>query len=100
MLLYNPTNQSKQTLLGSSFTRCLHIKLLKKARLFRRMGRYLSFRAKTLFLLLPFGALDKREYLAIIRDNFCASCIKTYVVTPHLNHLNEMVQMRGHNLWF
>ena len=27
-------------------------------------------------------------------------CIKTYVVTPHLNHFNETVQMRGHNIWF
>ena len=41
----------------------------------------------------------KREYLMIIRDNFCYFCIKTYVVTPHLNHLNETVQMKGH-MWF
>ena len=45
-------------------------------------------------------ALDKREYLVIIRDNFCYFCIKTYVVTPHLKCLNEMVQMRGHNIYF
>ena len=45
-------------------------------------------------------ALDKREYLMIIRDNFCLFCIKTYVVTPHLNLLIETVQMRGHNIWF
>ena len=44
-------------------------------------------------------APDKREYLVIIRDNFCEFCIKTYVLTPHLNGL-EMVQMRGHNIWF
>ena len=31
----------------------------------------------------------------IIRDNFCEFCIKTYVVTPHLNLLDETVQMRG-----
>ena len=39
--------------------------------------------------------LDKREYLMIIRDNFCKFCIKTFVMTPH-----ETVQMRGHNIWF
>ena len=41
-----------------------------------------------------------REYLVIIRDNFCQFCTKTYVVTPHLKHLDETVQMRGHNMWF
>ena len=45
-------------------------------------------------------ALDNREYLVIIRDNFCQSCIKTYVVTPSLNRLVETVQMRGHIIWF
>ena len=25
--------------------------------------------------------------------------LKLYVVTPHLNHLIEMVQMRGHNMF-
>ena len=25
---------------------------------------------------------------------------KTYVVTPHLNHLDETAQMRGHNICF
>ena len=47
-----------------------------------------------------FRPLDKREYLVIIRDNFYLFCIKTYVVTPHLNCLNETVQMKGHNIWF
>ena len=28
----------------------------------------------------------------IIRDNFCQFCIKTYVVTSHLNRLDETVQ--------
>ena len=46
-----------------------------------------------------FRALDKREYLVIIRDNFCSFPIKTYVVSPHLNRLDETVQMRGHNIW-
>ena len=45
-------------------------------------------------------ALDKREYLVIIRDNFCQFCTKTYVVTPHLNRLSGTVQIRGHNIWF
>ena len=45
-------------------------------------------------------ALDKREYLVIIRDNFCQFCIKTYVVTSHLNRLDKTVQMRGHSIWF
>ena len=45
-------------------------------------------------------ALDKTEYLVIIRDKFCQFSAKTYVVTPHLNRLDETVQMRGHNKWF
>ena len=70
-------------------------------------------------------ALDKREYSVIIRVNFCQFrtfvvvvllfyvhskhlrscwdgqfCTKTYDVTPHLNRLDETVQMRGHNIWF
>ena len=45
-------------------------------------------------------ALDKREYLVIIRDNFREIGIKTYVVTTHLNRLEETFQMRGHNIWF
>ena len=51
-------------------------------------------------LLTLFRALDKREYLVIIRDNFCLFCFEPYVVTPHLNRLDETVQMRGHNIWF
>ena len=39
-------------------------------------------------------ALDKQGYLMIIRDYFCQFRIETYVVTPHLNCLNETVQMR------
>ena len=42
----------------------------------------------------------KREYFVIIRDNFCYFCIKTYVVTPHLNCLKERVHMWGHNICF
>ena len=40
-------------------------------------------------------AVDKREYLVIIRDN-CLFCIKSCVVIPDLNC--ETVQMRGHNI--
>ena len=36
----------------------------------------------------------------IIRDKFCLCCLKSYVVTPHLNRLNETIQMRGLNIWF
>ena len=50
--------------------------------------------------MLVARALDKREYLVIIKNNFCLFCIKTYVVTSHLNSLDETVQMRGHNIWF
>ena len=39
------------------------------------------------------GHAYKKEYLVIILD-------KTYVVTPHLNHLDETVLMRGHNVCF
>ena len=49
--------------------------------------------------IMVFRALDK-EYLLIIRDIFCKFCIKTYVMTPHLNRVGETVQMRGHNIWF
>ena len=38
--------------------------------------------------------------MVIIRDNFCSFCIKTYVVTTHLNRLVETVQMMGHVIWF
>ena len=37
--------------------------------------------------------LFKREYLVIIWDNFLYFCIKTYVVTTHLNRLDKTVQM-------
>ena len=38
--------------------------------------------------------LDKRGYLVIIWDNFLLILFKIYVVTPHLNRLDETVQMR------
>ena len=45
-------------------------------------------------------ALDVKEYSVIIRGISCQFCIKTCVVTPRLNRLDETVQMRGHNIWF
>ena len=37
-------------------------------------------------------ALDKWEYLMIIRDNFSYFSLKPYVVTPHLNRLDMFMQ--------
>ena len=34
----------------------------------------------------------------IFDDNFSYFSSKPYDVTPHLNRLNETVQMRGHNI--
>ena len=36
----------------------------------------------------------------IIKGYFFLFLIKPYVVTPHLNRLNETVQMRGQNICF
>ena len=36
----------------------------------------------------------------ITEDNFSYFSLEPYVVTPHLNRLNETVQMRGHNICF
>ena len=35
----------------------------------------------------------------IIQVNFSYFSMKPYVVTPHLNHLVETVQIRGHNMF-
>ena len=35
----------------------------------------------------------------ITEDKFSYFSLKPYVVTPHLNSLNEMVQMRGNNMF-
>ena len=43
-----------------------------------------------------YRALDKREDLMII----FLILIETISLTPHLNHLAEMVQMRGHSMCF
>ena len=36
----------------------------------------------------------------IIQDNFSYFSMKPYVVTPHLNCLNETAQMKAHNICF
>ena len=36
----------------------------------------------------------------IIRDNFSYFSLKPYVMTPHLNRLDETVQMRDQNIVF
>ena len=72
--------------------------LVKAAQIRSRWVMFLCSFNKKLYLIIT--ALDKREYLVIKRDNFCYFCIKTNVVTPHLNHLNEMVQMRSNNIGF
>ena len=51
-------------------------------------------------VLFAYRALVKREYLVIIRDNFCSFFIETYVVTPQMNRLDKTVQMSSHNIWF
>ena len=43
-------------------------------------------------------AVDKREYLMIIRDNFFQFGIKPYVVTRVMKRFVETVHMRGHNI--
>ena len=48
-----------------------------------------SCRAGTSILCSLFRAVDKRECMR-----------KMYVVTPHLNSLNETFQMRGHKICF
>ena len=48
---------------------------------------------------LKIRALDKR---GVFNDNigiiFSYFSFKPYVVTPHLNHFTETVQMRGYNI--
>ena len=51
-------------------------------------------------MLKTHRALDRREYLMIIEDNFSYFSLKLHVVSPHLNRLAETVQMRGHNICF
>ena len=41
-----------------------------------------------------------RVYVMIIRNNFSYFSMKKYVVTPHLNCLDETVPIRGHNICF
>ena len=50
-----------------------------------------------MFLRHSHRALDKKEYLMIIRDNFLVLHRNIYG-DPHLNRLDQMGQMRGHNI--
>ena len=43
-------------------------------------------------------ALVKGDYLVMIKDNLHYFSLKTYVVTPHLNRLDETIEMSGHNI--
>ena len=38
-------------------------------------------------------ALDRREYLKIIRDNFSYFSFKPYVATPHMNRLDRRFRL-------
>ena len=41
--------------------------------------------------------MQSSRYEGVFDDDFFYFSSKLYVVTPHLNRLIEMVQMRGHN---
>ena len=50
-----------------------------------------------------YRAQDKREYLMIIRDNFCLFLFilgKNKYCYPHLNRLDDTVQIRDNNICF
>ena len=47
-----------------------------------------------------YRALYKRGYLMIIEGISSYFSLKPYVVTPHLNRLDETVRMRGHYIYF
>ena len=65
------------------------------------MGEKYGLYPYTLKSVVLCRAVDKREYLVIIWDTFVNFAFKhIYIVTPHLNRLDETVQMRGHNIWF
>ena len=83
----------------NSFNLCYHFEyLIEELKFFKTIKPAVSH--KTCQFQGKHRALDKRDYLAIIRDNYYYNWIKSYVVTLHLNRLDETVQMRGHNIWF
>ena len=45
------------------------------------------------------GCHSSREE-GVFDDNLSSNSSKPFVVTPHLNRLDETVQMRGHNMWY
>ena len=53
------------------------------------------------FFLDLLEGMENCGYVAtLIEGYFSNFSLKPYVVTTHLNHLHEMVQMRGHNIYF
>ena len=44
--------------------------------------------------------IQSSRSVGVVDDNFSYFSSKPYAVTPHLNRLNETVQLRGHNLCF
>ena len=84
----------------SSKSSCYFGRLFHPGKLTENHKKMFLFKKSQKIIEALYRALDKSEYWVIIGDNLCLFCLKTYVVTPHLNHLNEMVQMRGQNIWF
>ena len=48
------------------------------------------------FLKIPRS--NSESYHMFILKFFSCFSLKSYVVIPHLNHLNKTVKMRGHNI--
>ena len=51
-----------------------------------------------LYAILAFLSAIGKE--GVFDDNFSYLSLKPYVLTPHLNHFFETVQMRGQNICF
>ena len=60
---------------------------------YRKTGTYDidRFNFIIVIIIIMIRAVDKREYLVIISNNFSLFFIKAYVVTLHLNRLDETV---------
>ena len=56
--------------------------------------------SQTLLQIEIIRALDKKEYLVVIWGIFFSFLTELYVVNPHLNRLDETVQMKCHNICF
>ena len=53
-----------------------------------------------IYLLGDEGQSSRYKGVPVFDDNFSYFSLKPDVVTTHLNHLNETVQMRSHNISF